>query len=70
MSCWSCLTGPVPLPGPLGKGEVLAGKGPTVVVLGWPETNTICSFFLDPAAALVYYRADRPPHGDHSLFQQ
>lgn len=39
MSCWSWLTGPVPLPGTLKKWEVLAGKDPAVVVLGWPADN-------------------------------
>lgn len=29
----------VPLPGTLGKGEVLVGKDPVVVVWGWPADN-------------------------------
>ena len=55
---------------PLRRGRSWRGRIPPQWCWDGQQTIPTCCFFLDPAAALVYHGADRPPHGDHSLFQQ
>lgn len=44
VSCWGWLTGTVLLPGPLEKGEVVARKDASAVVLEWPADICLLLF--------------------------